>query len=60
MVQSGNNTSLLDIYPCLLWVIVLHHYKKYLAIAGIGAAMAAIGLSLFAKTKKEEKHGWHW
>jgi hypothetical protein len=38
----------------------LHHYKKYLAIAGIGAAMTLVGLSIFAKTKKEEKHGWHW
>jgi hypothetical protein len=38
----------------------LHHYKKYIAIAGIGAAVAAVGLSLVIKTKKEEKHGWHW
>jgi hypothetical protein len=37
----------------------LKHYKKYLAIAGIGAAAVAIGLTLFAKYKKEEKHGWH-
>jgi hypothetical protein len=41
-------------------VIVLHHYKKYLAVAGIGAAMTIVGLALFKKTKKEEKHGWHW
>jgi hypothetical protein len=34
--------------------------KKYLAIAGIAAAAAAIGLSLVMKAKKEEKHGWHW
>jgi hypothetical protein len=40
--------------------MILHKYKKYIAIASIGAAVAAIGLSLFAKTKKEEKHGWHW
>jgi len=36
----------------------LHHFKKYLAVAGIGVAITAIGLGLFAKTKKEEKHGW--
>jgi hypothetical protein len=35
----------------------MHHYKKYLAVAGIGVAMTAIGLAMFAKTKKEEKHG---
>jgi hypothetical protein len=40
-------------------VIDLHHYKKYLAVAGIGAAMTAVGLGLFVKTKKEEKHH-HW
>jgi hypothetical protein len=40
--------------------MILQQYKKYIAIASIGAAMAAIGLSLFAKMKKEEKHGWHW
>jgi hypothetical protein len=35
--------------------------KKYLAIAGIAAAAAVtLGLSLFMKAKKEEKHGWHW
>ncbi len=59
MLQNVNNTSLLAIFllPFVL-VIVLH--KKYLAIAGIGAAITAIGLGIFAKTKKEEKHGWHW
>jgi hypothetical protein len=37
----------------------LHHYKKYIAIASIGAAMAAVGFGLLIKTKKEEKHhGW--
>jgi hypothetical protein len=34
--------------------------KKYLAIAGVAAAAAAIGIGLLMKTKKEEKHGWHW
>ncbi len=37
--------------------IVLHHSEKYLAIAGFGAVLAAAGLVLFMKTKKEEKHG---
>lgn len=38
----------------------MHHYKKYLAIAGVGAAITAVGLAMFAKTKKEEKekHGF--
>ncbi len=34
----------------------MHHYKKYLVLAGIGAAMTAIGLKMFVKAKKEEKH----
>ncbi len=38
-------------------VNVLHHYKKYLAVAGFGAVMVAVGLGMFVKTKKEEKHG---
>jgi hypothetical protein len=37
---------------------LLYHYKKYLAVAGLGVAMAAVGLALFTKTMKEEKHGW--
>jgi len=36
-------------------LFVLHHYKKYLALAGLGLAMTALGFSLFAKTKKEEE-----
>jgi len=36
----------------------MHHYKKYLVVAGVGAAMTAVGLGLFAHTKKKEKHGW--
>jgi hypothetical protein len=40
-------------------VIVLHHYKKYLAVAGIGVAMTAAGLALFMKTKKEESQKHH-
>ena len=36
----------------------MHHDKKYLAVAGIGAAITAIGIGLFVHTKKEEKHGW--
>jgi hypothetical protein len=37
----------------------MHHYKKYLFMAGIGAAMTAVGLGMFLKTKKEEKrHCW--
>jgi hypothetical protein len=38
--------------------MILLHYKKYLAIAGIGVAITVLGLGLFAKTKKEEKHCW--
>lgn len=41
-------------------VNILHHYKKYLVVAGIGVAMTAVGLGLFAKTKKEEKQGHGW
>jgi hypothetical protein len=36
----------------------MHHYKKYIAVAGIGAAITAVGLGLFMHSKKEEKHGW--
>ena len=54
--SSCYNTTLLEFLPAFLWVIVLHHYKKYLAVAGVGAAITAIGLGLFVKTKKEEKH----
>jgi len=35
-------------------VIVLHHYKKYLAVAGVGAVLVTVGLCLFVK---EKKHG---
>jgi len=61
MVYGRNNTSLLDYISFLLSVICfMHEYKKYLAIAGVGAAVAAVGLALFAKTRMEEKHGfWH-
>jgi hypothetical protein len=34
----------------------MHHYKKYLAIAGIGAAITAVGVGMFIKTIKAEKH----
>jgi hypothetical protein len=34
----------------------LHHYKKYYAIVGVGAAITAIGLGLVMKAKKDEKH----
>jgi hypothetical protein len=37
---------------------MLHHYKKYLAVAAFGTLLSAVGLALFVKTKKEEKHGW--
>ena len=40
-------------------VTVLHNDKMCLAIAGIGAAVVAIGLVLFAKTNYEEKHCCH-
>jgi hypothetical protein len=36
----------------------MNYDKKYLAIAGIGTAIAAIGIGLFVHTKKEAKHGW--
>ena len=36
----------------------MHHYKKYLAIAGLGVVMTAVGLSLYKHAKKEEKHSW--
>jgi len=38
---------------------LMGQYKKYMGlhIATVGVAMAAIGLALFVKTKKEEKHG---
>ncbi len=32
----------------------MHHYKKYLVLAGIGAVMTAVGLKMFVKAKKEE------
>jgi hypothetical protein len=35
----------------------MHHYKKYLVVAGLGAAMTAIGIGLYVHIKKEEKHG---
>jgi hypothetical protein len=38
----------------------MHHYKKYLAMAGLGLAITTIGLALFVKTKKEEKKGGCW
>ena len=39
-----------------LWLVtVLQNDKMYLAIVGIGAAVAAIGLVLFAKTNYEKK-----
>jgi hypothetical protein len=59
MLQNVNNTTLLAIF-LLPFVLVIVLNKKYLAIAGIGAAMTAIGIGIFAKTRKEEKHGWHW
>jgi hypothetical protein len=36
-------------------VIFLHHYKKYLAIVGVGAAITAVGLGLVMKAKHDEK-----
>jgi hypothetical protein len=30
----------------------MHHYKKYLVVAGIGAAITAIGLGMAVKNKK--------
>jgi len=39
-----------------LEIVCLHHYKKYLALASFGLAITALGFSLFAKTKKEEKN----
>jgi hypothetical protein len=29
----------------------MHHYKKYLCIAGVGAVMLAAGLGMFFKEK---------
>ena len=37
----------------------MHHYKKFLVVAGAGAAIAAVGLALLAKTKMEENHHCH-
>ncbi len=54
MVQVRNNTSLLDISNALVLVTILHYYRKYLAITAAGAAMAAVGLALFVKTRHEE------
>jgi hypothetical protein len=50
------NTNLLDVFPLGFLGDFMHHYKKYLVLAGIGAAMTAIGLKMFVKAKKEEKH----
>jgi hypothetical protein len=33
----------------------MHHYKKYLCIAGVGALMLAAGVGMFLK----EKHDGH-
>ena len=49
-------TFISAIFMVFLEVIDLHHYKKYLAVAGAGAAITAVGLALFIKTWKEEKH----
>jgi len=34
----------------------MHHYKKYLCIAGVGAVMLAAGLGMFFKAKQEKHH----
>ena len=52
MLQNVNNTTLLAIF-LLPFVLVIVLNKKYLVIAGIGAAMTAIGIGIFAKTKKK-------
>jgi hypothetical protein len=31
--------------------------KKYIAVAGLGTAITAIGIGLLLHSKKEEKHG---
>ncbi len=56
VLQHVNNTSLLGVLVAFSMVNVLHHYKKFLAMAGIGAGMMVVGLALFKKTAKEEKH----
>jgi hypothetical protein len=57
IAKSIQHMFINDFYCFTIGEIVLHHYKKYLAVAGVGAAMTAVGLALFVKTKKEEKHG---
>jgi hypothetical protein len=58
VVFACSNNCLLDFFGCVCLVgDCLHHYKKFLAVAGVGAAITAVGLAMFVKTKKEEKHG---
>jgi hypothetical protein len=41
-------------------VKILHHSKKFLAVAAFGAALTTVGLALFIKAKKEEKNCCCW
>jgi hypothetical protein len=50
--------SFISISSFRLSVSFVHLDRKYLAVAGIGAAVTAIGIGLYVHTRKEEKHGW--